>query len=271
MKIPKLKKNIFLIIPVVLVLSISLYFVINNSDQNNQEVIPEETTQEISEESIEPQPEPEVELEIAAEEAVEEPTKPEPEPQPVPNPSKWPVELSISEASSLTVVVNKKYKLPSSYAPGLRSETSNALAQLTNAASSAGIGLKTLSGYRSYETQAATYSRWVARDGQALADTYSARPGHSEHQTGLAVDVGASNGVCDLETCFGNTAEGKWVAANAQNYGFIIRYPNGKDAITGYQYEPWHLRYVGVDVAKAVVASGLTLDQYFGIEGGGYN
>jgi D-alanyl-D-alanine carboxypeptidase len=169
-------------------------------------------------------------------------------------------------------VVNKKYKLPRSYAPGLRSETSNALAQLTNAASNAGIGLKTLSSYRSYDTQAATYSRWVARDGQSLADTYSARPGHSEHQTGLAVDVGASsNPSCDLETCFGDTVEGKWVAANAQNYGFIIRYPNGKEAITGYQYEPWHLRYVGIDAAVAIYNSGLTMDQYYGIEGGGYN
>ena len=112
----------------------------------------------------------------------------------------------------------------------------------------------------------------MARDGQALADTYSARPGHSEHQTGLAVDVGAiSNPSCDLETCFGETIEGKWVAANAQNYGFIIRYPNGKDAITGYQYEPWHLRYVGIDAAVAIYNSGLTMDQYYGIEGGGYN
>jgi D-alanyl-D-alanine carboxypeptidase len=268
MKIPKLKKNVYIVVPIVLVLLISFYLVINNPDQSNQETVSEETTQEVVEETSEPQLETKEETPV--EKAIEENLS-QPSPTPEPTTSQWPVLLSIDEASSVTVVVNKKHKLPENYAPGLRSITSNALSQLTNAATNAGIKLKTISSYRSYSTQVSTYNKWVNQSGQAAADTFSARPGHSEHQTGLAVDVGASNGTCDLETCFGNTPEGKWVAANAQNYGFIIRYPNGKDAITGYQYEPWHLRYVGVDIAKAVVASGLTLDQYFGIEGGGYN
>ena len=96
-------------------------------------------------------------------------------------------------------------------------------------------------------------------DGQALADTYSARPGHSEHQTGLAFDVGA------IDDNFGSTAAGKWLANNAHLYGFIIRYPKGKENITGYKYEPWDIRFLGIDIATKVYESGLTLDEYLGI------
>lgn len=184
----------------------------------------------------------------------------------------YPVTLTSEQAASLTVVVNKKYKLPSDYAPNLapvlggqlRPEAADALTQLVNAASQAGHSLSVISSYRSYANQQSTYNGWVAQYGQAEADTFSARPGHSEHQTGLAVDLNS------LEQSFGSTPAGLWLAANAQNYGFIIRYPEGKDAETGYHYEPWHIRYVGVDVAKAVVASGKTLDQYYNIPAGGY-
>lgn len=150
----------------------------------------------------------------------------------------------------------------------LRSEAAAAIANLVSAAAGSGHTLKMISGYRSYASQSTIYNNYVAQDGQAAADTYSARPGFSEHQTGLAVDVG--NGICDLEICFGDTAAGKWVATNAQNYGFIVRYPQGKEAETGYQYEPWHLRYLGIDNAKSIYASGKTMDQYYGIAAGGY-
>jgi D-alanyl-D-alanine carboxypeptidase len=130
--------------------------------------------------------------------------------------------------------------------------------------------MKYVSGYRSYAKQEQLYNSYVANDGQAAADTYSARPGFSEHQTGLAVDIG-EGGSCDLETCFENTASAKWVAANAYKYGFIVRYMKGKEASTGYQYEPWHLRYLGVSEATSVYNSGKTLEEYYGIPGGGYN
>lgn len=150
----------------------------------------------------------------------------------------------------------------------IRSDAKGAADSLIAAASNAGYPLKVISAYRSYEYQKNLYNNYVVRDGQAAADTYSARPGFSEHQLGLVADVG--NGSCDLETCFGDTPAGKWIAANAQNYGFIVRYPKGKEAETGYQYEPWHLRYIGVDVAKSVYTSGKTLDQYYNVPAGGY-
>lgn len=255
------KKNLALSVSTVLILAIGMFIVFSRSDSGNQETGEVETIQE---NTID---ESEIEI-IKKAEVIAEP--PVPALKQLPPAINWPVLLSFSEASSITVVVNKKHKLPENYSPGLRSEASNAMLQLTTAASNAGVDLKIISSYRSYATQVSTYNKWVNQSGRATADTFSARPGHSEHQTGLAIDVGASNGACDLETCFGNTPEGLWVAANAQNYGFIVRYQNGKDAITGYQYEPWHLRFVGVDVAKAITSSGLTMDQYYGIEGGGY-
>jgi D-alanyl-D-alanine carboxypeptidase len=190
--------------------------------------------------------------------------------------STWPVQLTSAQASSITVVINKKHKLPSSYAPGLtsvgggslRTEAANAFNTMVDAANSAGIQLSFGSGYRSYSTQEKIYNGYVSRDGKALADTYSARPGHSEHQTGLAVDVKSTS--CYLEICFANTPAGKWVAANAHNYGFVIRYLSGKESITGYQYEPWHLRYLGTEVAKDVYSSGKTLEEYYNIPSGSY-
>jgi len=189
----------------------------------------------------------------------------------------YPVTYSDNQATSITLVVNKKHKLPQSYAPStvniyggsLRSEASTALTSLFKAANSKGYTTKLVSGYRSYDRQEQVYNDYVAKDGQAQADTYSARPGFSEHQTGLAADVDDGSG-CSLQICFAETALGKWLVSNASSYGFIIRYEKGKESITGYQYEPWHLRYVGTDVAKKIVASGKTMDEYYGVVGGDY-
>lgn len=227
---------------------------------------------------------PEYSAETAAEEPEEpaEEKQPEPPKEPTPTPPQpqpqTPTATPAGSADSIRVVVNKKHPLsPLDYAPAdlvgvgggqyARQTAAAALTSLFNGASAAGNPMHALSGYRSYATQTAVYNNYVRTDGQAVADTYSARPGHSEHQTGLAIDVG--NGTCNLQICFGNTAAGKWLAANAHKYGFVIRYPNGKTAITGYQYEPWHLRYVGTDVATDMKAKGVvTLEEYFGVSGG---
>lgn len=159
-----------------------------------------------------------------------------------------------------TLIANKSYALPASYAPGdLTKDCRTAFQELTRFASADGISIFLVSGYRSYETQDSLYRRYCAADGKATADTYSARPGHSEHQTGLAIDVNS------LSRSFANTKEGRWLASNAHKYGFIIRYPKGKEGKTGYSYEPWHIRYVGKGLAKALFDSGESLEEFFGI------
>ncbi len=159
-----------------------------------------------------------------------------------------------------TLVVNKKYSIPKDYTPGLKDTTYDAFTKLKQEAKKKGYTIQILSGYRNYADQEKLYNDYVKKYGKEKADTFSAEPGHSEHQTGLALDVGK------LDTSFGNTPAGKWLAANAYKYGFIIRYPEGKEKITGYQYEPWHIRYLGKDLAQKVYKSGLTLEEYFGID-----
>jgi hypothetical protein len=156
------------------------------------------------------------------------------------------------------LIANKTYKLPASYAPGVDKTAEAALNKMIKAAADDGITLFLKSGYRSYETQKYLYNNYVARDGVAAADRYSARAGHSEHQTGLAFDLNS------LEQSFGETKEGKWLAEHCHEYGFIIRYPKDKENITGYMYEPWHVRYLG-DVAEDVYESGKCLEEYLGI------
>ena len=154
------------------------------------------------------------------------------------------------------LIVNKKYSLPANYNPGVDQTAAAALKQLQQAASTAGHNIPLISGFRSYSRQQTLYNNYVARDGQALADTYSARPGQSEHQTGLAFDVGK------LDDNYGSTPAGIWLKENCHKYGFIIRYPKGKESITGYQYEPWHIRYVGVDHATKIMNQNITLEEY---------
>jgi zinc D-Ala-D-Ala carboxypeptidase len=180
--------------------------------------------------------------------------------------------FSVDDPSSFWVVVNKKRPLPSDYAPvelggingsNLRVPAVRPAEQMIKAAAESGHKLQVISGYRSYADQQRTYNSTVSGLGQAEADKQSARAGHSEHQTGLALDLG--NGTCDLEMCFGDSEAGKWIAANAHKYGFILRYQKDKESITGYQYEPWHLRYVGNELAIEINKTEQTLEEFFSL------
>ena len=174
------------------------------------------------------------------------------------------------------LIVNKSYPLPKDYVPsntykdatGLNycSECINVDAyekyKLMKAdMASLGMNIWIQSGYRSYSLQESLYNKYVNRDGKLAADTYSARPGYSEHQTGLAFDL---NSISDE---FQDTSEGKWVNENAWRYGFILRYPKSKESITGYKYESWHLRYVGEDLAAKLYNNGdwITLEEHFNL------
>ncbi|MBQ2758231.1 MAG: M15 family metallopeptidase [Clostridia bacterium] len=172
----------------------------------------------------------------------------------------------IIEVNGLTyingiLVVNKTYSVPAGYNPGaLTAECKNAFREMQSAADELGLSLTVCSGFRSYETQKNLYNKYCEKDGKALADTYSARPGHSEHQTGLAIDVNS------VKQSFKDTPEGKWLKENCHKYGFILRYPEDKQSVTGYSYEPWHIRYVGKTAAKDIYESGLCLEEYLGIK-----
>ena len=189
---------------------------------------------------------------------------------------------STSEADSIWVVINKKRILADGYVPVdlinpnvplrlvktseemlVRKTTATAMESMFQVASKDGVTLMLASGYRSQSLQKVVYNGFVQRDGQAAADRASARPGHSEHQTGLAFDVEPASRTCEIQECFADTPEGKWVALHAYDYGFILRYGKDQETLTGYEYEPWHLRFVGVDLAKEMQQAHQTLEQFF--------
>lgn len=155
------------------------------------------------------------------------------------------------------LIVNKKIALPETYNPGLDDTALDALREMRAAT---GYDMPVLSGFRSYEYQKDVFKRWCDRDGEEIASTYSARPGHSEHQAGLAMDI------TWVDTDYGETEEGIWLAEHCHEFGFIVRYQLGKEDITGYIYEPWHIRYLGESTARLVFDSGLTLDEFLGVE-----
>ncbi|WP_404446651.1 M15 family metallopeptidase [Microbacterium marinum] len=157
------------------------------------------------------------------------------------------------------LIVNKSLPLPRSYGNGLRPELTRAFSKMKAAARADGVSLNIISGFRSYASQAAIYPAKIRQYGYETAQLRSARPGHSEHQTGLAIDVNS------ISQSWGETKAGRWVARNGHRYGFIVRYPKGKTSVTGYAYEPWHLRHVGVSTATHLYKTGLTLDEYLGV------
>jgi len=180
-----------------------------------------------------------------------------------------PGNLSTTDPESIWVLVNKKNPLEPAFEPSdlvmpdiprtgnnqqLRAEAAAALEKMSAAAENEiGQPLQMVSGYRTYKYQDTLYRNYVAKDGQLAADTYSARPGHSEHQTGLAADLTTVGGTM---SGFGDSALGKWTADNSWKYGFILRYTPENIGITGYQSEPWHFRYVGTDLARQYHDSG---------------
>ncbi|WP_301108511.1 D-alanyl-D-alanine carboxypeptidase family protein [Sporosarcina sp.] len=164
------------------------------------------------------------------------------------------------------LIANKQFPMPKDFAPGESKEARAAFDELAAAALTSGINLQAFSTYRSYDYQVTLYNRYVERDGVEAADSYSARPGYSEHQTGLAFDIGEVNHEKHwASTSFGDTEAARWLGANAYKYGFILRYPEGKENITGYMHESWHYRYVGKDKAEQIFKRNITLEEFLGI------
>lgn len=157
------------------------------------------------------------------------------------------------------MIVNKTFSLPADYNPGIDSAAQTAFNSMAAAAWGDGISLWICSGFRSYSEQEQLFDSYATQRGLAEADDVSARPGHSEHQSGLCMDINST------DFSFAGTAEAQWLAAHCEEYGFIIRFPEGKEDITGYAYEPWHIRYVGYEAAQAMKATGQCLEEYLGV------
>lgn len=187
------------------------------------------------------------------------------------------------EPSSMTVLVNKEYGLPADYVPEdlevpsiifsfsaynpkklLRREAAEALTTLVDAAREQGLDIYGVSGYRSYERQLTIYNKNIQKNGKEHTDLYSAKAGHSEHQTGLSMDVSTQSIHNRLDLTFASTPEGRFIAEHSHEYGFILRYPKDKSEITGYAYEPWHVRYVGIRLAGYLYKNNLCLEEYYG-------
>lgn len=195
-----------------------------------------------------------------------------------------PVYSNNQNSNEFLILVNKSHPLSSSYVPKnltipninfvpsasheekmMQGEAAEQLENLFKYAHKKGINLYGVSAYRSYKSQKQVYDERVRRVGKKQADEYVAHPGTSEHQTGLAIDVTNEAGFKGMLTVdFGQTREGKWLKANAYRFGFIMRYPKEKEAITGYGYESWHIRYVGVKAAKEIYGKNMVLEEYLG-------
>lgn len=211
---------------------------------------------------------------VEPEKGLEKPANPDAYPEDIENPY------------DVLAVVNKAHALPGDYEPEdltipdipfpfegddpkkqLRKVAADAIEEMFSATEAEGLELYGQSGYRSYDRQEAIFASNTDLHGEEHANTYSAKAGESEHQTGLVMDVTSREVGFDLTTDFGDTEEGKWLADHAHEYGFIIRYPEDKVDITKYQYEPWHLRYVGKKAATDIYENNETLEEYFGVDG----
>jgi D-alanyl-D-alanine carboxypeptidase len=213
-----------------------------------------------------------------------QPARPAPEatPAPAPAPTFDSSANSIDDPTSIWVVVNKTRPLnPVDFIPGdlvevpvpfanpprMRVEASDATIALFAAfTAETGLELQSQSAYRDFAAQTRIYDLDIASLGQAGADLSTARPGTSEHQTGLTTDISALPGQCSLSACFGDTPHGQWLALNAWRFGFLLRYPADKVQVTGYEYEPWHYRYVGTELSEELHSTGVTtLEEFFGL------
>lgn len=291
------RKSFFVILVCMAAVVIFLFLRNNNgsqpSDQNtaSNNIETNQPSSTPGEPSAEPSSSPSAEPAASPSVSPAESPKPSPTAKPTAPPTSSKPDTSdapdgmqvVAQPELISVLVNKQNKLPENYAPDdlvypdvrflfeekiekrmMREEAAEALEDMFAAAKDDGIHLAGVSAYRSHVTQTALFARYVKKDGKEKALTYSAYPGTSEHETGLAIDVSGSSGKCAVQDCFADTDESDWLKEHVYDYGFIIRYPEGKETITGYQYEPWHLRYVGKEISLAIKESGDSLEEYYG-------
>ncbi|MBM7610535.1 D-alanyl-D-alanine carboxypeptidase [Lysinibacillus composti] len=251
------------------VLGAATYFVINNPSILNNSSGSQGTNLESKENEENSDKEPKEQSDVDSSDSESSPQKDDQKPEVVDDNGYIVGQPEATEPTYVdgVLIANKKYPLPKTFQPGEDVDARAAFELMGADARKAGFELVAFSTYRSYEYQQTLYNNYVERDGKENADRYSARPGYSEHQTGLAFDIGeVGREDLWLTSEFGETDAGKWLVNNAHKYGFILRYPQGKEKITGYMYESWHFRYLGIQLATDVKKSSLTLEEYLGIQ-----
>ena len=273
----KSKKSIVIFICIslfLLIIAALIVMLVINNNKPSKAILPKQKTEQVvKQKPVEKKAESVVEPKVEESPAATQPVVQTPPPT-------VSTGSPTTDTSSIRVVVNKQHALsPIDYIPGdlvtTHGATISAKAQadfeaLLSSAATAGIYPNIQSSYRSYSSQNSIYNNYVANYGQAATDTFSARPGHSEHQTGLAIDFGSStNSGCNFDECYASTVEGSWLAAHATEFGFLLRYTTANQNIAGYKAEPWHYRYIGKDLAADMKNKSIsTLEEYFGISGG---
>ena len=234
-------------------------------------IVEEEPEQEL----VQDQPNPELEQESEEQEPTIEKVEPTPSEAPS-SEEEQPFDGGYIEGQELPtkptyvkniLIANKENPLPENFTPGEDKTARAAFDKMAAEAKLSGFDLTAFSTYRSYDYQVTLYNRYADRDGKEAADRYSARPGYSEHQTGLAFDIGEVNHEKHWASqSFGDTEAGKWLLANAHRYGFILRYPMNKEDVTGYMHEAWHFRYVGTLLSEEIFKKNITLEEYVGLK-----
>ena len=228
--------------------------------------------------SAEPSPSAEPTPSASAEPSPSAEPTPVPTAEPTPVPSASP-EADITSDDSLLKISNMKHLISRDYVPKnlktpavamyqtqtLRAEAADAIEQMFTAAANDGYKLKLVSGYRSYDRQKVLWNTYVGRYGKKEASRIDAYPGASEHITGLSVDIGTTDDKCRLEACFAGTNAYQWLLSHCAEYGYVLRYPDGKESVTGIKFSPWSFRYIGTEEAKKVMSSGKTLEEYYGL------
>lgn len=296
-----LRKIYFIIILILAILALLFYLILSGGSRRIQEAIDKgdsETSGPVVTADTEPSDQPENTKTPEASKNPDETRDPspsadstpsaEPDPTPTPTPEPTPsptpeaVKDDIDSNDSLTKIVSPKRKIDASYVPKdlvqphvasiddenqnyLRKDAAKALEAMFAAAEKEGYHLYMISGYRSYEFQQKLYDWWVAQKGAAYAAELDAMPGGSEHQLGLAANIGTTDGKCELNVCFADTAAYAWLRDHAHEFGYIERYPSNKQNITGITWSPWNFRYVGTDAAKRIRESGKTMEEYYGL------
>ena len=275
-----LRKVYIIIVLILAILALLFYLILSGSAERIQEAISRDDTEPSPSPTAEPIPDETESPDPSADPFPDESASPEPSLEPSADPEAAKDDIQTNE--SVTKIVSTSLKIDPSYVPEdlvepdvpriddinqsmMRADAAKAMEEMFAAAKDSGYELYLISGYRSYEFQQKLEQYWIERRGEEYAAELDTKPGCSEHQLGLAANIGTVDGICELNACFADSGAYQWLINNSWKYGYIERYPEGSQEITGISYSPWNFRYVGTDAAERIYKSGKTMEEYYSV------